>query len=88
MRSDTRAKLRKHLLKRGVCIAKHNTRITLSNILFDIIQEKEQREWTNEDLIAAINEIKGPLNTGSLRDRLNPTRDGLAMGSATGLESD
>jgi hypothetical protein len=37
MRSDTRAKLRKHLLKRGVCIAKHNARITLSNILFDII---------------------------------------------------
>ena len=37
MRSDTRAKLRKHLLKRGVCVAKYNTRITLSNILFDII---------------------------------------------------
>ena len=34
---DTRAKLRKHLLKRGVCITKHNARITLSNILFNII---------------------------------------------------
>ena len=41
----------------------------------------------NKDFIAAINEIKGPLNTGSLRDRLNPTCDGLAMGLATGLES-
>jgi hypothetical protein len=40
----------------------------------------------NEDLIAAINKIKGPLNTRSLRDRLNPTRDGLAIGLATGLE--
>ena len=37
MRSDTRAKLQKHLLKRGVCVAKHNARITLSNVLFDII---------------------------------------------------
>ena len=41
MRSDTKAKLQKHLLKRGVYITKHNTRITLSNILFDIIQKEE-----------------------------------------------
>ena len=41
----------------------------------------------NEDFVAAINEIKGPLNTGSLWDRLNPTRNGLAMGLATSLES-
>ena len=38
---DTRAKLQKHLFKRGVCVAKYNTRITLSNILFNIIQEEE-----------------------------------------------
>jgi len=37
MRLDTRAKLQKHLLKRGVCVAKYNARITLSNILFNII---------------------------------------------------
>ena len=37
MRLDTRAKLQKHLLKREVCVAKYNTKITLSNILFDII---------------------------------------------------
>ena len=41
----------------------------------------------NEDLVAAINKTKGLLNTGSLQDQLNPTRDGLAMGLATGLES-
>ena len=70
-----------------MCITKHNTRITLSDILFNIIQGKKQHKWTNKDLIAAINETKGPLNTRSLRDRLNPTRDGLAMGLATGLES-
>ena len=34
---NTRAKLQKKLLKREVCIAKYNTRITLSNILFNII---------------------------------------------------
>ena len=37
MRLDTRAKLRKHLFKRGVCVAKYNARITLSNVLFNII---------------------------------------------------
>ena len=63
---DIRAKLQKHLLKRGVCVAKYNTKITLSNILFDIIQEEEQYKWINEDLVTAINKIKGLLNTGSL----------------------
>ena len=66
MRLDTRAKLQKHLLKREVCIAKHNTKITLSDILFNIIQEKEQHKWTNKDLIVAINKIKGLLNTKGL----------------------
>ena len=44
MRLNTRAKLQKHLLKRGVYVAKHNAIITLFNILFNIIQEEEQRE--------------------------------------------
>ena len=37
MRLNTKAKLQKHLLKRGVYIAKYNTRITPFNILFNII---------------------------------------------------
>ena len=37
MRLNTKAKLQKHLVKKGVYITKYNTRITLSNILFDII---------------------------------------------------
>ena len=37
MRLNTRAKLQKHLLKRGVYITKYNTKITLFNVLFDII---------------------------------------------------
>ena len=37
MRLDIKAKLQKHLLKRGVYVAKYNTRITLFNVLFDII---------------------------------------------------
>ena len=37
MRLNTRAELQKHLLKKRVCIAKYNTRITLSDVLFDII---------------------------------------------------
>ena len=39
--SDTKAKLQKYLFKKGVCVTKHNTRITLSNILFNIIQKEE-----------------------------------------------
>ena len=66
MHSDTRTKLQKYLLKKEVCIAKYNTRITLSDILFNIIQEEEQYKQTNKDLITAINKIKGPLNTKSL----------------------
>ena len=66
MRLDTRAKLQKHLFKKGVCVAKHNARITLSDILFNIIQKEEQYEWTNKDLITAINKIKGLLNTRNL----------------------
>ena len=37
MRLDTKAKLQKYLLKKGVYITKYNTKITLSNILFNII---------------------------------------------------
>ena len=37
---DTRAKLQKHLLKREVYVTKYNAKITLSNILFNIIQKK------------------------------------------------
>ena len=37
MRLNTKAKLQKHLVKKGVYITKYNTRITLSNILFNII---------------------------------------------------
>ena len=66
MHLNIKAKLQKYLLKKGVYIAKHNTKITLSNILFNIIQKKEQRKQTNKDLITAINKIKGPLNTKSL----------------------
>ena len=37
MRLNTKAKLQKHLLKKGVYITKYNAKITLSNILFNII---------------------------------------------------
>ena len=37
MRLNTKTKLQKHLLKKGVCVTKYNTKITLFNILFNII---------------------------------------------------
>jgi hypothetical protein len=70
MRSDTRAKLRTHLLKRGVYVGTHNSRYTLSEALFDFLQEEEPHNWTDEELIATLSEVK-PMITVTLQDRLN-----------------
>ena len=78
MRSDSRAKLRTHLLKRGVYVATHNNRYTLSEVLFDLLQEEEPHKWTDEELIAALAEVK-PMITTTLQDRLNPKLDALAV---------
>ena len=54
LRSDIRAKLRAHLLRRGVYVAKHNKRYTISEALFDLLQEEEQHPWTDEELITIL----------------------------------
>ena len=75
---DIRFKLRRHLLKRGVYVGRRTSRITVSELLFKVIQEEEQHQWTNEDIVATIKELAEPLATRTLRDRLNHTRDGLS----------
>ena len=41
LRTDTRARLRTHLLRRGVYVAKHNNRYLISKVLVDVLTEEE-----------------------------------------------
>ena len=58
IRPITRAKLRAHLLQRGVYVATHSNRYPLYKVLHDILTEEEQHKWTDEELIAALTEVK------------------------------
>ena len=84
MHTDTRAQLRTHLLQRGVYVAKHSNRVTISERLFEAIQREEQHQWTDEDIKTTIKELAEPLITVALRDRLNHTCDGL-LGQPTAI---
>ncbi|KAL4861316.1 hypothetical protein BDV12DRAFT_69763 [Aspergillus spectabilis] len=72
-----RAALRTNLLQRGVFVPKHDSRFILSNALFEVVQQEEFHEWTDEELKAALEELDSPMTTAMLRKCLNPTRDGL-----------
>jgi hypothetical protein len=76
--SDSRSKLRKFLLKRGVYVGKNNNRVPIYKLLYEVLQRDEEHKWTDEDIVQIIKELKGPLLSCVLRKRLNPTRDGLA----------
>ena len=52
IRTETRSKLRKHLLKRGVYIGKHSNRVNISELLFEVIQQEELHQWTDKDIDA------------------------------------
>jgi hypothetical protein len=41
IRTETKSKLRRHLLKRGVYIGQHSNRVTISKLLFEVIQREE-----------------------------------------------
>ena len=47
-------------------------------LLYKVLQQEEQPEWTDRDIKLTIKELAEPLLTKVLRKRLNPTRDGLA----------
>ena len=77
IRTDIRSKLRRHLLKRGVYVGKRSNRAAISDLLFEVIQQEEQHQWTDEDIETTIKELAEPMHTRALRDRLNQTLDGL-----------
>ena len=76
--TDIRSQLRKHLLKRGVYIGRHNSRVTVSELLVEVIQQDDLHQWTDEEIVVTIKELAEPLATRALRDRLNHTRNGLS----------
>ena len=78
IRTETRSKLRRHLLKRGVYVGRLNNRVTISELLFEVIQREELHQWTDEDIKTTIEELAEPLITRALRKRLNYTLDSLA----------
>src|SRR6266702_8162919 len=82
--TDLRSKLRRHLLKRGVYVGKYSKRVTISKRLFEVTQQEELHQWTDEEIVATIKELAEPLATRVLRNRLNHTRDGL-LGRPTAI---
>lgn len=82
-----RTKLRAHLVMRGVYVAKPSTKdkYTLSDGLFDLVQEEEQHKWTDEELTDVLN--GEPMNTGSLRKRLNSSKTELITNPLTRFRS-
>jgi hypothetical protein len=80
MRTDIRIKLRVHLLSRGVYVATHNNRYTISDALYDIVQEEKKHEWTDQEITETTAKIQ-PMITIALKDRLNSTKTGLVAPS-------
>src|SRR5438045_7097333 len=76
--TEHRTNLRKHLLKREVYVAKHNNQVMISDVLYKVLQEEEQHEWTNKEIEDIIEELSKPLHTRALQKRLNQTLDDLA----------
>ena len=70
IRSITRAKLRTHLLQRGVYVATHSNRYPLYKVLHDVLTEEEPHEWTDEEITGALKEVS-PIITVVLREQLN-----------------
>jgi len=65
------------LLSRGVYVSKRTKQLALYQALWDTAQDEEQHEWTDKEIIEALVDIDGPMITGALRNRLNPSRTGL-----------
>jgi hypothetical protein len=78
LRTDTKMKLRRHLLQRGVYVAPYKARLSLARVLLDVIQEEDEpHKWTDDELQATLQEVC-PMITVSLRNRLNASLTQLA----------
>lgn len=75
---NTRTKLRLQLIKQGVYIAPFSKRYPLSDVLFNVLTEEEQHEWTDQELLEALKQVS-PMASVALRERLNSTMTNLAV---------
>jgi len=57
IRSITRAKLRTHLLQRGVYVATYSNRYPLYKVLYDVLIEEEPHKWIDKEIIGALKEV-------------------------------
>ena len=76
--NNVKSKLQKHLFKRGVYINKNSNRVTLSELLYEVLQQEEQPKWIDKNIELTIEELAELLLTRVLQKRLNPTYNGLA----------
>jgi hypothetical protein len=76
IRTDIRTKLRNHLLRRGVYVATNSRQYSISDALFDLLQEDQQHEWTDDELVETLKVVR-PMISIALQDRLNSTMTGL-----------
>jgi hypothetical protein len=82
--NNKRLKLRIYLLERGVYVAPYHSRRPLYEVLLETLQEPERHKWTDEELVAALEEVK-TMTSIALRHRLNPSQDALATQSRQAL---
>jgi hypothetical protein len=61
--------LRNHLRGRGVYVAPNTKRTTIAQTLFDVIEEEEQHEWTDDEIQEACTSM-GTIKSMNLRYRI------------------
>jgi hypothetical protein len=68
LRTDTRAKLRVHLLQRGVYVQAHSKNLSIGKTLFNVLQEDTAHQWTDQELAQTADKLD--ILSKSLRRRL------------------
>ncbi|RKF56855.1 hypothetical protein GcC1_193027 [Golovinomyces cichoracearum] len=63
--------LRDCLLSRGVYVTKDDKRKTIAQAFFECITEDDQHQWTDDEIIQAIDRLDGPFISSKLNNRLN-----------------
>ena len=58
LQSSLRSKLRTHLLQRGVYVQPYSKGLTISQTLYDVLQEYEQRQWTDKEVADTANKLE------------------------------
>ena len=63
MKVNTRGRLRRHLLQRGVYVGQVNRYNILSQALLEVAQQEQPHEWSDDDIKYAIETINGRMDS-------------------------